>query len=87
MVFKCFGGFTPDYLCDLIELYRLSRCLKSKDKLMLIVPKIRNRMGERAFNYCGPVVWNKLPIEIKEQTSLSKFSKLLKTHYINLAFN
>ena len=45
---------------------------------MLSVSINCNRIGERIFNYCGPIVWNKLPIKIREQTILNKFRKLLK---------
>ena len=86
MAFKCLNGLASDYLCYL-DCYRPSRCLRSRDKLMFSVPKIRNSMGERSYNYCGPFVWNKLPIKIVKHSSLNKFSKLLNTSYFNLAFN
>ena len=86
MVFNCLNDLDPDYLCNL-EWYKSFRYLRSKDKLMLNVLKILYRLGERAFNHCNPVVKNKLPIKIGEQTSRNKFSKSLKTHYFNLSFN
>ena len=81
------NGLVPDYLCHLLQQYKPSRCLRSEDKLMLCVPKIRNKMDERIFNYFDHVIWNKLPIKSREQTSLNKLSKLPKTNYFDLAFN
>ena len=40
IVYKCLNSLPLNYLCDLIEWYRPSRCLKSEDKLMLSVSNI-----------------------------------------------
>jgi len=29
------------------------------------VPRVRTKLGERAFSYAGPVVWNNLPADIR----------------------
>ena len=41
IVFKCLNGLAPSYLCDLIELYKPSRNLRSSDKLLLKVFKTK----------------------------------------------
>ena len=64
MAFKRLDDLAPNYLCDFLEWYRLSRCLRSEDN-------------------CGSIVWNKLPIKIREQTPLNKSSKLLKNDCFN----
>ena len=42
--------------------------------------------GERAFSYQVPMVWNNLPRELKNATSLDTSRKHLKTHLYLLAF-
>lgn len=43
------------------------------------VPRIR-RKG--AFSYCGSVLWNELPADLRSITSLSAFKNRLKTFFI-----
>ena len=42
--------------------------------------------GWRAFNICGPFLWNKLPLEIRKSKSLDIFKRNLKTHLFKKRF-
>ena len=65
-------GFTP------------SRLLRSSsDNRILCVPSVKtkkNNFGQRSFSYAGPVIWNKLPYEIRSSQSKISFKQALKTH-------
>ena len=43
-------------------------------------------LGARSFYAAAPTLWNSLPANIQEITSLSIFKKKLKTHLFNLAY-
>jgi len=55
------------YLSDVMQsadtLSRDSRplCLRSADSSTYVKPRLRTKVGERAFSYPGPTAWNRLP--------------------------
>ena len=66
-VFKCLKGLAPNYLCELITVNRSHYNLRSN---RLIVPRIKHKtLGERAFAYKGPWLWNSLPHEVIKKYS------------------
>jgi hypothetical protein len=88
LVFKCLHGCAPEYLQELIQRYQPSRSLRSADKCLLVVPKIRTKTyGERAFSVCGPSLWNELPINVKQCGNINIFKSKLKTHLFVTAYN
>ena len=81
LCFKCVHGYAPNYLVDLVGMYVPTRSLRSGNKALLSVPcKPSRKDGHRAFVQCAPVVWNALPLSIREASSISQFKTLLKTH-------
>jgi len=54
---------------------------------MFVVPRIRTKLGERAFSVCGPVAWNALPATICNTTDSKLFKRLLKSHFYNRSFD
>ena len=36
---------------------------------------------------CGPKLWNKLPLELRQKCSVESFKKGLKTHLFKEAYN
>ena len=43
--------------------------------------------SDRAFCTAAPLLWNKLPDQIKSATSVNQFNTLLKMHLFKLAYN
>lgn len=71
----------PKYLNSKCNSYVPSRPLRSRDKHLMSIPRIRTvRNGGRSFSYCAPVLWNSLPLTIRLETDFGKFRRLLKTH-------
>ena len=67
MTFKAIHGMAPDYICKLISRKKSTGySLRSSKKVMLEVPKgkILPTLGDRAFCYAAPKLWNNLPGEI-----------------------
>lgn len=88
LTFKSFHNLAPDYLNCLLHHYVPSRNLRSVDSQALIVPKSRlKNYGDRAFVHCAPVLWNRMPIELKLETDVGCFKKSLKTYLFKRAYN
>ena len=45
----------------------------------LYEPRTNTKYGERAFNYCAPRLYNKVPLEIRNLPNIVTFKKKLKT--------
>ena len=78
----------PEYLSRVLRIYTPSRQLRSSsDNRILCVPSAKTKtFGQRSFSYAGPVIWNKLPYDIRSsqsKTSLKQAPKtnLFSTHY------
>jgi hypothetical protein len=76
MVYKSLNDLAPDYLNSMfIDRYRSSvtnyslRDTESK----LAIPKPRTNYLKNSFSYSGAVLWNSLPIELRQANTINKF--------------
>lgn len=68
--------------------YEPSRTLRSSDRGLLFIPKVRTKThGEAAFYYDAPRLWNSLPEDMRAAASVDIFKSKLKTHFFSLALN
>src|SRR5215813_11195841 len=49
----------------------------------LFVPRVNTNYGKHSIHYSGSIIWNSIPADIKQSTSLSSFKHKLFIHYIN----
>ena len=69
-----------NYIKELLVPLNCARTLRSSTKNLLKVPKSRTKTySDRAFSVIGPVLWNKLPDELRHELSLNSFKSKLKT--------
>ena len=88
LVYKALNGLAPSYLVDCLPRYVPNRPLRSSSADQLVVPKMAyKKHGEAAFCFYGPTAWNKLPVYIRQATSVDSFKTQLKTYFFTLAFN
>ena len=83
LTFKCLIGMAPEYLCDLITPYTPPRTLRSNSTLTgsLVEQRYKRlKHGGRTFSSAAPLLWNCLPTEIRNATTVCTFKSLLKTH-------
>ena len=83
LTFKCIYGLAPTYLSDLISIKSNSLYnLRSTGKLLLDHPKRKMliTLGARSFSAAAPKLWNELPLELRQATSLNSFKSRLKTY-------
>ena len=74
LVFKALNGQAPAYICDLLLPYEPERCLRSTGTALLMVPRSRLiTKGDRAFAVRAPQLWNSLPSDLRQASSVTSF--------------
>ena len=75
---KALNNSAPDYLINLLNVYKPSQNLRSvSDPLALRVPRKKlSTFGPRAFSVSGPLSWNQLPLSAR-QSPLSHHLRFL----------
>ena len=88
LVFQCLNGLAPDYLKSLLVHHVPVRPLRSSENLLeLDVPQFRTETYGRArFSVMAPVLWNSLPIELRNCLTISQFKVHLKTYFMRQYF-
>ena len=86
LVFKCIHNLAPGYLSHLLNIRQQSRYnLRSRgDALLLHIPRISSKKGEQSSDFCGPTVWNSLPVQVRTCTSVEAFKRNLKSYLFSL---
>src|SRR3989442_2763030 len=80
ITFKVLKNRQPSYLLDLLQPHNPQRSLRSSDKLLLDTPQIKTALATRSFAHAAPSVWNSLPFDLRNSSSLHSFTTHLKTH-------
>ncbi|KAL9968930.1 hypothetical protein ACROYT_G021081 [Oculina patagonica] len=89
LTFKCIYGLAPTYLSDLIRIKSNSLYnLRSTGMPLLDHPKgkMLSTLGNRSFSVAAPKLWNVLPVELRQATSLDCFKSQLKTYLFKKYF-
>ena len=89
LTYKILNGLAPGNLSDLISPYKPNRRnLRSAEKNLLAVSRTRFKtFGNRSFPVASPVLWNTIPLAIKNSSTISIFQKRLKTFLFKKYFN
>ena len=91
LTFKAVHGQAPSYLSELISRRPTLRPgLRSNHSLLFTVPKITSRAdkstADRAFSLSAPKLWNPLPEELRNCSSVETFKGKLKTFFVYKVF-
>ena len=90
LTFQVIHGLAPQYLRDLIQIMEaLNYNLRTNNEIRLVVPphKSLNSIGDRAFKFAAPKLWNRLPKELRHLDTLCTFKKQLKTYLFRIAYD
>ena len=92
IVYKAITFKQPKYIVDLISSpeNETSMSLRSSDDpYRLYEPRAVNEraFAERSFAYVAPRLYNKLPVEVKQQTTTEGFKACLKSFLFTQAYN
>ena len=90
IVFKIFRGLAHSYLSFLITSKPVSKCnLRSSSDgtlLRFLNIKPKTTLGEQAFVFAAPKLWNALPRFTRITNSIDSFKRQLKTYLFEKAF-
>ena len=87
LTWKIVNGFAPGYLDELISDYVPTRNLRSSGTGMLTPRRVKSSFGDRAFAASAPLLWNALPLHVRNVNSVESFKSSLKTHLFMSYFN
>jgi hypothetical protein len=90
LVYKSLNHLAPEYLLDMIHLAaddpNLSRNRSASNGQLIPEPWKTVTYGKRNFYHSAPCVWNSIPVEIRQQRSLTVFKSMLKTFLFQKAY-
>ena len=90
ITFKILNFLVPSYLSSLISLRLPSiyNLRNSSNRLLLSYPRFTSTatLGDRSFTSAAPKLWNVLPLDIRNATTISNFNFKLKTHLFRHSF-
>ncbi|XP_072046906.1 uncharacterized protein [Amphiura filiformis] len=88
VTYKALHGMSPVFISDIIHVYVPTRSLRSSAGCRLKVIKSSTKFyGDRSFAFAASKLWNDLPSEIRQATTLGIFQSRLKTHLFRQYFN
>ena len=82
---KYFNKFLPPAFSNIFDSNFLSEkaTLRTRSKSELCPQYCRIKLTQRTLKFRGPMLWNKLPVALKDTKSLPKFIKCFKEYIIN----
>ena len=86
--YKSLQQQAPDYISNMLHLHTSDRRLRSTSSApQLFEPRtFHTTFADRAFSCYAPRLWNQLPAQIRNSSSISIFKQLLKCHLFALAY-
>ena len=77
ITYESINDMAPEYLCELVCIRKSSRKLRSPSQLLLQVQVSRLKSYDYcAFSVAAPTLWNRLPADIRNVSSLENFKSL-----------
>ena len=89
LVYKCLHGLVPDYLSEMITRRQpKTRKVRLDEDQTLLERRHDHKYlsTQKAFSVCAPKIWNKLPRNLREATSLEMFKTMLKSYLFAIAY-
>ena len=84
-VYKCLSGMSPNYLCSMFQICGENHNYGLRNVGTDVRPPLPHlEITKRSFRYSGAYVWNTIPVEIRQCTSIGTFKLHLKQHLFNL---
>jgi len=87
ITYKALHGMSPDFISDIIHIHNPTRMLRSSTACRLQAFKSSTKFyGDRSFSFASAQLWNNLPGDIRNASSLNIFKTRLKTHLFKQYF-
>ena len=84
LIFKASNSLVPHYISNLLTFSNnKSYKLRSIDRKDLIHHKARTNYLKQSFSYNSTLVWNTLPLDLRNISNIHSFKNQLKKHLLN----
>ena len=81
LAYRHFDGSLAPSLDSCLNTFIPTRNLRSANEKSLVVPRYNLKSaGFRSFRVRAPIIWNALPLEVKNAQNLTSFKRILKSH-------
>ena len=81
------NGLAWKYISGMLEPYEPTLTLRTSGRGLLLVPRVRTKQGEAVFQFYAPEVWNSLPEDVRQASTLTMFKSRLKTVLFSCAYD
>ena len=84
MVYEGINGLAPEYISSMLTYVseQHERHTRSTALDLLHIPRSYSSLFDRAFSFQGPKLWNSLPTDIRNSTSVNRFKSALKRYLL-----
>ncbi len=87
MVYKIINNRAPSYFNVHFSRVNEQHCYKTRQSLKdITLCRVKTMYGRRSFRYSGALLWNKLPLDIKDISSIIRFSLKTKSWLLSRLF-
>lgn len=87
ITYQALNNLAPSYIRDILTPYVPTRQLRSSSTNLLVIPHFNLKTyGARSFSVAAPTLWNTLPSDIMNSSSVSVFKNKLKTFLFKKTF-
>ena len=83
-MFMCLNGLLPPYITAKFSLNNSIHNYMTRTASNFHLPQIRTNVSKNSIFFRGPILWNNIPINIKNSPSLNSFKKHFKSHLVSL---
>ena len=91
ITFKVIKGLAPKYLSDIVEVLPTSsyNLRRNSNGILLARGTLRTKktMSDCAFLIAAPLLWNRLPLSIRQAANIDTFKTLLRTYLFTETYN
>ena len=84
LLYKITHNMCPEYLSDMFTFQSSSSYgLRSIEAQKMCIPRHKNELFKRSLQYSGAIIWNTIPLHIKEASTLQTFKNNLSKYIIS----
>ena len=91
ITFEVIKGLAPKYLSDLIAILPSSNYDLRRDSNGILLARgtlrTKKTMGDCAFEIAAPILWNSLPLSVRQAGTIDNFKRLLETYLFTKRYN
>ena len=90
LTYKALKFNEPKYIRNMLEVFEQRTNVTTRqanEENRLYEPRTNCNYGERAYSYCAPRLYNKLPLEIRNSPNIVHFKRNLKTHLFEQCYD